>query len=154
MDPIAAALERLPCREAIIDGEVAAPDKKGVTRVADVRGALSHPKRLAYFAFDLLWLDGEDLRGLPLVERKRRLEFLLRGHDPRVLYVEHVAAAQGQALYDAAIALGCEGIVSKRPDSRYAGGPTRDWIKIKPAEVRERQAEQVRASIAKRKGSG
>ena len=65
--------------------------------------------------FDLLWLDGEDLRGLPLLERKTRLERLISGgDDPRLLYVEHVPADHGQALYDAAIAAGCEGIVSKR----------------------------------------
>jgi bifunctional non-homologous end joining protein LigD len=81
MAPIAAALAELPCREAIIDGEVAAPDEHGVTRVGDVRRALHHPEWLEYFAFDLLWLNGEDLRALPLLERKKRLERLMSGSD-------------------------------------------------------------------------
>jgi bifunctional non-homologous end joining protein LigD len=153
MAPIAAALAGLPCREAIIDGEVAAPDENGVTRVGDVRSALLHPERLAYFAFDLLWLDGKDLSSQPLLERKKRLERLISGgDDPRLLYVEHVPAEQGTALYTAAVAAGCEGIVSKRAESHYWSGDTRDWLKIKPAEVRARQAEAVREAHSKRKG--
>jgi ATP-dependent DNA ligase len=73
------------------------------------------------------------------------------GDDPRLLYVEHVPADQGPALYAAAVAAGCEGIVSKRADSRCRAGETRDWLKIKPAEVRPRQAEQVRAAHAKKR---
>jgi bifunctional non-homologous end joining protein LigD len=152
MAPIAAALAELPCRGAIIDGEVAVPDEHGVTRVSDVRSALYRPERLAYFAFDLLWVDSEDLRGLPLLERKRRLERLISGgDDPRLLYVEHVPAEQGLALYAAAVAAGCEGIVSKRALSSYRAGETGDWLKIKPAEVRARQAEAVRAAHAKKR---
>jgi bifunctional non-homologous end joining protein LigD len=154
MAPIAAALAELPCREAIIDGEVAAPDEHGVTRVGDIRSALHQPERLAYFAFDLLWLDGLDLRALPLLDRKKRLERLMSGgNDPRLLYVEHVPAEQGPGLYQAAVAAGCEGVVSKRADSRYRSGETRDWLKIKPAEVRRARAEAVRATHAKRRGS-
>jgi bifunctional non-homologous end joining protein LigD len=156
MAPIAVALGELPCREAIIDGEVAVPDEHGVTRVGDVRSALQQPERLAYFAFDLLWLDGEDLRGLPLLGRKKQLELLMSGgDDPRLLYVEHLPAEQGLALYEAAVAAGCEGIVSKRADSRYRAGETRDWLKIKPAEVRARQAAAIRAGFeraARRRG--
>jgi bifunctional non-homologous end joining protein LigD len=54
MAPIAKALAKLHCRDAINDSEIAAPDEHGVTRVGDVLGALHHPERLAYFAFDLL----------------------------------------------------------------------------------------------------
>src|SRR6185369_10912260 len=110
------------------------------TRVTDVRGALRQPERLVYYAFDLLWLDGEDLRALALVERKRRLEQLLRDRSAALIYLDHVEDGQGQGLYEAAIAAGCEGIVSKRAGSRYRSGPTRDWLRIKPPEVRERQA--------------
>jgi bifunctional non-homologous end joining protein LigD len=146
MEPIAVAMAALRCREAIIDGEAAAPDV-GRTNVEDVR----HPEHLAYFAFDLLWLDGEDLRSKPLLERKRRLEMLITsGSDPRLFYVEHVSAEQGTGLYRAAVAIGCEGIVSKRAESVYSSGETQDWLKITPTEVRARQAEAVRATHAKR----
>jgi bifunctional non-homologous end joining protein LigD len=151
MAPIAVALAALPVREAIIDGEVAAPDERGVTRVGDVRGALAHPERLAYYAFDLLWLDGNDLRSLKLFVRKFRLDLLLRGVGAPLFYVEHVPAEQGQALYDKAVALGCEGIVSKRGESPYRSGETRHWLKFKPPEVRARQAAQVRAALEARR---
>jgi ATP-dependent DNA ligase len=72
------------------------------------------------------------------------------GEEPRLLYVEHVPAEQGPALYAAAVAAGCGGIISKRAESRYWSGDTREWLKIKLAEVRERQAEAVRAAHAKR----
>jgi ATP-dependent DNA ligase len=68
-----------------------------------------------------------------------------------LLLREHLPADQGLALYAAAVAAGCEGIVSKRADSRYRAGDTRAWLKIKPAEVRARQAEQVRAAHAKKR---
>jgi bifunctional non-homologous end joining protein LigD len=144
MGPIAAALAALPVEQAILDGEIAAPDEYGVTRVEAVRPTLRRPERLVIFAFDLLWQNGEDLRGARLLERKFRLELLLRGVGAPLLYVEHVPAQQGQGLYTAAVAIGCEGIVSKLADSRYSGGETKQWLKIKPPEVRERQAEAVR----------
>jgi bifunctional non-homologous end joining protein LigD len=68
---------------------------------------------------------------LPLVERKRRLEVLLRGSCARVVYVPHVEGAEGQKLYEAAIVARREGIVSKRAGSPYVGGNTRDWLRIK-----------------------
>jgi len=136
MAPIAKALTALPCREAIIDGEVAAPEANGVSRTLAVRRALQRPHMLTYYAFDLLWLDGEDTRELPLIERKRRLEALVRGRAGRLIYVEHLAAGHGQRLYDAAIAAGCDSIMSRRGDSRYCGGRTRDWLTVKLAQVR------------------
>lgn len=138
--PVAAALGPLACRDAILDGEVAAPDEAGITRLAQLRGC--PPGRLVYYVFDLLWLDGEDLRPRPLLERKARLERLLRPAGGRVLYSDHVEAADGPALYERAVQLGCEGIVSKRADAPYGG--RRTWRKIKPAAVRARQAEAVR----------
>ena len=111
------------------------------------RGALAHPERLAYYAFDILWLNDDDLRGQPLLERKFRLAMLLRDVGGPLVYVDHLSAEQGQGLYDAAIALGCEGIVSKRANARDLGGDTREWLKIKPPEVRERQAVAIRRRL-------
>ena len=72
---VAAAFLELPCRAAILDGELCVPDARGVPDFRGLRTATSHPHdaRLVFFAFDLLHRDGVDLRGLPLVERKRRL---------------------------------------------------------------------------------
>ena len=85
-----------------------------------------------YFAFDLLSLNGEDLRGLPLVERKARLKRLLRRKTSRILYVDHIET-QGRALFEKACQLDLEGIVAKRKSSVYRATekPSLHWIKIK-----------------------
>jgi bifunctional non-homologous end joining protein LigD len=147
---IADALRPIVSHEAIIDGEVAAPDDAGVTRASDMRDAIRRERhRLAYFAFDLLWLDGTDLRGKPLFARKRALRKLLQSSERsgRVLYVDHLSGEHGPELYRRLVVLGGEGIVSKQRDAPYQSGPTRRWLKIKTEEVRERQAEAVRAQF-------
>jgi bifunctional non-homologous end joining protein LigD len=147
---IADALKPLAHRQAIIDGEVAAPDETGVTRASDMRDAIHRKRhRLAYFAFDLLWIDGTDLRRKTLLERKRALRSLLRPamKTGRVFYVDHLEGLHGQELYRRLVALGGEGVVSKEVDAPYQSGPTRRWLKIKTDEVRERQAEAVRAQF-------
>jgi bifunctional non-homologous end joining protein LigD len=151
--PIAAALQPLADNQAILDGEVCVPDERGVTRVSDMREVIRRePDRLAYFVFDLLWFDGVDLRSLPLLERKRRLRALLRSRRrfPRVLYLDHAPGRFVRALYAVATQLGCEGIVSKRADAPYRSGPNSTWLKIKPEQVRQRQAESVRTHFKSR----
>jgi bifunctional non-homologous end joining protein LigD len=78
--PIAEALADLPIHRAYIDGEVAALDEQGISNFGALQDALSkgHAERLVYIAFDLLHLDGLDLRELPLVDRKEALQRLLR----------------------------------------------------------------------------
>jgi ATP-dependent DNA ligase len=85
-----------------------------------------------YFAFDLLSLNGDDLRGLPLVERKARLKRLLRTKTSRILYVGHIDT-QGRALFEKACKLDLEGIVAKRKHSTYRATekPSTHWIKVK-----------------------
>jgi bifunctional non-homologous end joining protein LigD len=139
MAPIAAALATLGVSQAIVDGEVAAPDHTGACEACGP----ACEARLTYYAFDLLWLNDMDLRKLPLLERKFRLALLLRDQHEKLIYSAHVEAEQGQALYDKAIAAGGEGIVSKRGDSRYRAGDTTAWVEIKPAEVRERPAASI-----------
>jgi bifunctional non-homologous end joining protein LigD len=120
-------------RELVLDGEIAVPDRFGVTNIADVQEALARKEghRFAYFAFDLLHLDGHDLRSCPIEERKGLLERVLKAAGfPRLLYLGHVIG-KGDRLFDSARQLGCEGIVSKRMGSRYKGGPSRDWVKTK-----------------------
>lgn len=116
----------------ILDGEIAVPDERGVTDLRRLRWAMSErrPERLAYFAFDLLWLDGRDLRALPFAERKVALRKLIAGASPRVLVVDELQGDPGPLL-EAVLALGGEGIVSKRVDAPYRGGVSRDWRKIK-----------------------
>jgi ATP-dependent DNA ligase len=91
--------------------------------------------RLAYFAFNLLHLDGHDLRACPIEERKALLKRVLKqAACPRVLYASRVIG-KGDRLFESARRVGCEGIVSKKLGSRYKGGPSRDWVKVKVAET-------------------
>jgi bifunctional non-homologous end joining protein LigD len=82
-----------------------------------------------FYAFDLLWLDGDDLRGVPLLERKRALRGIIPPQPCPVLYVDHVAGS-GIELFEAACAGDLEGIVAKLADASYTPEAT-TWVKIK-----------------------
>jgi bifunctional non-homologous end joining protein LigD len=129
---IARAAGNLP--DAIIDGEICALDENGAPDFAALQAALSEGKTddLVYFAFDLLFEGGEDLRGLPLSERKARLQQLLSdaGEDTRIRFVEHFETG-GDAVLRSACRLSLEGIVSKRADAPYVSGRTDTWAKSK-----------------------
>ena len=85
-------------------------------------------------AFDLLNLDGEDLRRTPIETPKLTLKSLLRGKHAGIVFNEHFAA-DGAIVYRQACALGCEGIVSKRLGSSYRSGRTDHWVKVKNPEA-------------------
>jgi bifunctional non-homologous end joining protein LigD len=94
------------------------------------------------YAFDLLELDGEDLRRRPIEERKEALATLLRGAPASLQLVEHLAV-NGTVFFELACALGAEGVVSKRIGSRYVSGRTDKWVKTKnPAAPAVRQLEE------------
>ncbi len=121
--------------DALIDGEIVALDKNGTPHFSTLQAALSDGKtdQLIFFAFDLLFAGKEDLRLLPLTERKVRLKALLaarKGSNPLVRYVEHFEE-RGDAVLDSARKLGLEGIVSKRLDGAYRSGRSDDWTKTK-----------------------
>ena len=129
---IAAAGGRLG--EVIIDGEIVALDHHGTPDFAALQAALSEGKTddLIFFAFDLLFAGGEDLRPLPLGERKKRLEELLgaAGKKSLIRYVPHFATG-GDAVLKSACRMSLEGIVSKRADAPYESGRTGAWVKTK-----------------------
>ena len=127
-----AELERLPCATALLDGEVVVLDAQGVSNFEAFHAAVAHDeRRTLYQVFDLLHLDGEDLRPLPLLERKRRLQALLaRAKRPRVRFTDHVAG-RGEAFYEQACRRGLEGTVAKRADAPYRSARGRDWLKIR-----------------------
>ena len=129
---IARAARKLP--NAIIDGEVCALDKHGAPDFAALQAALSEGETdaLVYFAFDLLFEGGEDLRALPLTDRKLRLRRLLSdaGEDAQLRFVEHFETG-GEAVLRSACRLSLEGIVSKRGDAPYVSGRTETWAKSK-----------------------
>jgi bifunctional non-homologous end joining protein LigD len=130
---IVAEARALP--DCIVDGEVVALDHRGISVFADLQAALSDGKTggLVDFVFDLLFLGGRDLRGLPLTERKAQLERLLTErlpHSGRIRYVEHYESS-GKEMLEAACRTGLEGVISKRADAPYKSGRANDWTKAK-----------------------
>ncbi len=126
------ALQALPCDSALLDGEIAVADKRGHTDFGALQDALSGGKgRMAYYLFDLLELDGKDLRERPLVERKAALKKLLTkaGEGP-LAYSDH-AQGSGAEVFANACTLKLEGIVSKQADAPYRSGRTKSWLKSK-----------------------
>ena len=130
---IAHATERLSAHELIIDGEATVYGSTGLPDFQALRRELAkkHSDRLVYLAFDLLYFDGYDLRGAPLIERKRALQRVLEKSPPKIVYVEHFEMDDGEAVYRHACKLKLEGIVSKRRDSRYRSGRQDSWLKLK-----------------------
>ena len=86
---------------------------------------------LVYYVFDLLYLDGYDMRQVPLVDRKQALAAILQSHaDGLVRYSDHIKGA-GEVVFEQACRQGMEGIISKRTDGAYVAGRNRNWIKVK-----------------------
>ena len=127
---IAKVAGKLP--DCIIDGEVCALDHNGAPDFAALQAALSDGKTepLVFFAFDLLFAEGEDLRPLPLLARKERLQKLLARHDAHLRFVEHFTSG-GDAVLLSACRMNLEGIVSKRADAPYISGRGDNWTKAK-----------------------
>jgi bifunctional non-homologous end joining protein LigD len=129
---IAKDAQALP--DCLIDGEVVALDKQRLPSFGALQTALSEDKSedLVFFAFDLLFEGREDLRTLPLADRKARLETLLkaRGISHRLHFVAHIVSS-AQAVYESACKMGLEGIVSKQLDAAYRSGRSGSWLKIK-----------------------
>jgi bifunctional non-homologous end joining protein LigD len=131
---IAEAAGKLP--DALIDGEIVAVDAEGNPNFSALQAAISEGETdaLIFFAFDLLFAEGLDLRRLPLRERKERLRKLLKanikGKNPDIRYVEHFES-DGDAVLESARKLKLEGIVSKRLDAPYHSGRTDSWTKAK-----------------------
>jgi bifunctional non-homologous end joining protein LigD len=127
---IAKAAAKLP--DCIIDGEVCALDPDGAPDFAALQAALSDGKSdpLIFFAFDLLFAGGEDLRPLPLSTRKAGLDALLKRAGTHLRFVEHFTSG-GEAVLQSACRMNLEGIVSKRADAPYTAGRGDNWTKAK-----------------------
>lgn len=130
--PLVDPLTRLPCRAALLDGEIAIADAEGHTDFGALQEALSEDSSgFGYYLFDLLHLDGEDMRALPLIERKEKLKSLLEsaGKGP-LLYSDHIEG-DAELIFARACDLKLEGIVSKNKNDPYRSGRTKSWLKIK-----------------------
>ena len=130
---VAKDLAALPVKSAWIDGEVVVLDAEGRTSFQALQNALTGapPSGLAFFAFDLMYCDGYDLRGAPLTERKRRLREVVGKGVGTVRLGPEVRGASGD-FFRQACSLGLEGAICKKADSRYAAGTrSREWVKVK-----------------------
>lgn len=130
---------KLPVKQAIVDGEIVVLDEKGISRFSALQDALAEGagSKLHFYAFDLLYLDGYDLRGAGLTERKQLLAQMLGGHvsgRSAIQLSDHVEG-DGEGLYERASELGLEGIVSKRTNATYQSGRTSTWVKVKAKPV-------------------
>ncbi|HYV49034.1 MAG TPA: DNA ligase D [Myxococcaceae bacterium] len=130
----AKALTRLTVGEAVIDGELVGVDAKGVSHF----GLLMDPGgQERFMAFDLLWLEGEDVRGRPLQERRELLGSLLSNAPPELALSEQVPAKTVDDAVRAAEEHGWEGVIAKRVGSKYASGKSSDWLKLKVNDAQE-----------------
>jgi bifunctional non-homologous end joining protein LigD len=138
----AAAIAALPARSCIIDSEAIACDANGLS-VFDLLRYRRQDDAVTLCAFDLLELDGVDLRREPIEVRKRTLGRLLRRQHRGIAFNRHFDV-EGAIVYRHACALGCEGIVSKRLGSPYRPGRQDCWVKVKnpAAPAVKREAEE------------
>lgn len=131
-----AAFAELHVASALIDGELVVLNEKGDADFQALQNTLSLEgnSALSFCAFDLLYLNGFDLRGAPLVERKAVLKALLESREEGVAaairFSDHVVG-RGREFLEEVRKLGLEGIISKRAGSAYRSGRSRDWLKIK-----------------------
>jgi bifunctional non-homologous end joining protein LigD len=139
---IVEALARLRSRSCILDGEAVACDDNGIASFDRVRYR-RHDGEAFLYAFDLIELNGEDLRRDPLEVRKATLASVLAKARPGIRFNEHIKG-DGETVFRHACKLGLEGIVSKRKDSAYRSGRSPDWLKMKnpAAPAVKREAEE------------
>jgi len=130
---VAKAMAKLKVSDAVFDGEIVAEDEKGVPRFQLLQGGTNREKMIV---FDILWLDGEDLRRRPYTERRATIEKLLRRAPAGVELAQALDMSGAEALRRAAGG-GWEGIIAKRRTSVYEGRRSKEWLKIKALNEQE-----------------
>ena len=121
---------RIKASSFLIDGEAVIAHDDGTPDFHALRNR-RRGREVVLFAFDLIGHDGDDLCGLPLIERKRRLKKLIGRSKLRAIqFVEHLMG-DGPTVFDHVCRMGLEGIVSKRTDAPYRSGPSKTWVKVK-----------------------
>lgn len=126
------AIEGLPVHDAILDGEIVAFDEDGHINFQNLQNSIKDKsdKYLRYCIFDLLYLNGQDLRELPLLERKEKLKELLKGADSEIEYADHVME-DAEEFFQVSCEHELEGMISKMADAPYRTGRNELWQKIK-----------------------
>lgn len=149
------ALQSLPPVDVAIDGEAVVLEQNGISDFQALQNALSEGKddAIVFYAFDLLYCAGHDLRHAPLLARKLVLQQLLQGADSRLRYSEHIAGDGGE-VFRQACTNRLEGVVSKLSDAAYRGGRTRAWVKLKCVQQQEFVIAGYSAPQGSREGFG
>jgi DNA primase len=132
---IAQALQLLAAREAVLDGEIVVLDEHGAANLQELQRDIDRGRtdRLVYLVFDLLYLDGVDLRSVPLIERKRLLAHLLGALPLRKIRVAGHVEAEGAAVVERAREMRIAGIVSRKRESAYRSGAQGTWVSVRCA---------------------
>ena len=159
---IVSAAGKLRYRSAILDGEVVVQDENGVSDFESLRSAIRwQPHKLILYAFDILHLDGHDLRDRPLIERRDKLKKLVGRDRSSPLQFSDEFTGDASAFFRACAEHGLEGVVSKLAKSRYRSGRSKTWLKSKcftESELviigtdRDRKTGATRALLAKTDG--
>jgi bifunctional non-homologous end joining protein LigD len=129
---VAAAVAKLRAREIVLDGEVCALDAQGrpsFNLLQNLMGGSS--ANLSYPVFDLLWIDGEDVRALPMEERRARLEVAMKSARDPLALSSTIEGNDWREILAVACRGGLEGVIAKRKGSRYTPGRSKDWLKLK-----------------------
>ena len=120
--------------KAVVDGEVVAMNKKGVSDFQQLQNILKNGKdnsNLLYYVFDIIWYNGYDLKDIPLVERKKILQEIIPQDNDIIKYSDHIIG-KGKSFFKEALKKGLEGVMAKKSDSVYAVGlRSKEWLKIK-----------------------
>ncbi len=129
---VASMIDWAKGRAMVLDGEMVVVDESGKTNFQALQSYMKNPgaQSLTYIIFDILALDGTDLRENRLIDRKETLEALMKDAPKNLVYSRHVRD-NGKESFEAACSMGMEGIVGKRADSIYSGTRNDDWIKLK-----------------------
>lgn len=135
----AEALASLALESAWLDGEVAVPDENGLPEFQALQNAFNDGQsgNIMYYLFDVPFLDGKDLRQVPLEQRRAALLALLEKSDSDLIRYSADFAESGEAMLNSACELQMEGLIGKRAGSPYTSGRSKDWIKLKCAHRHE-----------------
>lgn len=126
---LCATIAELDCGNAVLDGEIVCLNGNGK---ADFNALLFQRTEPVFYAFDILWHNGHDMRWHTLIERKDVLRRLLKGGPDRLRYVEHFDGADGESFFNVCCAHDLEGVVAKRRNSAYLDADHETaWLKIK-----------------------
>src|SRR3954447_8184609 len=127
---IADGVRALPASRIVLDGEAVAHCLEGLPHFNRLLSGDGQASACLY-AFDLLWLEAQDLRGVELIGRRRMLQKALKKAGPALRFSEHMEGARGEAMFPPACARGLEGTGSKPLTSRYKSGSCVNWVKVK-----------------------